>query len=101
MRRYAPFRGRHSVSYMPLATLLVVSGLLHSSPCALLPRQDMHPHVSGERLVRPPQRNKEKFQQLTEFERGRVIALRGGFSYHAIGVRVQLNSSTVMRVWKE
>ncbi|GFW94471.1 transposable element Tc1 transposase [Trichonephila clavipes] len=25
----------------------------------------------------------------------------GGFSYHAIGARVQRNSSTVMRVWKQ
>ncbi|GFT07891.1 transposable element Tcb1 transposase [Trichonephila clavipes] len=49
-----------------------------------------------------PRRNKEKFQQLTEFERGRIIGLReGGFSYHAIGARVQRNSSTVKRVWKQ
>ncbi|GFT74079.1 uncharacterized protein TNCV_3708011 [Trichonephila clavipes] len=50
----------------------------------------------------PPRRNKEKFQQLTEFERGRIIGLReGGFSYNALGARVQRKSSTVMRVWKE
>ncbi|GFT83678.1 transposable element Tc1 transposase [Trichonephila clavipes] len=50
----------------------------------------------------PPRRNKEKFQQLTEFERGRIIGLReGGFSSRAIGTRVQWNSSTVMRVWKQ
>ncbi|GFW75742.1 transposable element Tc1 transposase [Trichonephila clavipes] len=50
----------------------------------------------------PPQRNKEKFQQLTEFEKGRIIGLReGGFSFHTIGARVQRNSSTVMRVWKQ
>ncbi|GFX13073.1 transposable element Tc1 transposase [Trichonephila clavipes] len=50
----------------------------------------------------PPRRNKEEFQQLTEFERGRIIGLReGGFSYRAIGARVQRNSSTVMRVWKQ
>ncbi|GFT76278.1 transposable element Tc1 transposase [Trichonephila clavipes] len=42
----------------------------------------------------PPRRNKEKFQQLTEFE-------RGGFSCHAIRARVQGNSSTAMRVWKQ
>ncbi|GFT83926.1 hypothetical protein TNCV_2020081 [Trichonephila clavipes] len=47
----------------------------------------------------PPRRNKEKFQQLTEFERRRIIGLReGGFSYSAIGARVQRNSSTVMRL---
>ncbi|GFY06216.1 uncharacterized protein TNCV_2680101 [Trichonephila clavipes] len=50
----------------------------------------------------PPRRKKEKFQQLTEFERGRIIGLREGeFSYHAIGARGQRNSSTVMRVWKQ
>ncbi|GFU45385.1 transposable element Tc1 transposase [Trichonephila clavipes] len=33
---------------------------------------------------------------------GEDIGLRvGGFSYHSIGVRVQRNSSTVMRVWKQ
>ncbi|GFW78016.1 transposable element Tc1 transposase [Trichonephila clavipes] len=49
----------------------------------------------------PPRRNKEKLQQITEFKRGRIIDLReGGFSYRAIGARVQRNSSTVMRVWK-
>ncbi|GFV77290.1 transposable element Tc1 transposase [Trichonephila clavipes] len=41
----------------------------------------------------PPRRNKEKFQQLTEFKRGRIIGLReGGFSYRAEGARVQRNS---------
>ncbi|PRD31868.1 UNVERIFIED_CONTAM: hypothetical protein NCL1_22198 [Trichonephila clavipes] len=50
----------------------------------------------------PPQRNKEKFQQRTEFKRVRIIVLReGGFSYRAIGARVQRNSFKVMRVWKQ
>ncbi|GFS89744.1 transposable element Tc1 transposase [Trichonephila clavipes] len=50
----------------------------------------------------PPHRTKEKSQQLTEFERGRIIGLREGeFSYRAIGARVQPNNSTVMRVWKQ
>ncbi|GFY23728.1 transposable element Tc1 transposase [Trichonephila clavipes] len=50
----------------------------------------------------PPRRNKEKFQQLTEFERGKIIDLcEGGFSYRAIRARGQWNSSTVMRVWKQ
>ncbi|GFX05431.1 transposable element Tc1 transposase [Trichonephila clavipes] len=49
-----------------------------------------------------PRRNKEKFQQLTEFERGRISGLREGrFSYRIIGVREQRNISTVIRVWKE
>ncbi|GFV57564.1 transposable element Tcb1 transposase [Trichonephila clavipes] len=47
-------------------------------------------------------RKKEKFQLRTEFENGKIIGLReGGFSYHTIGTRVQWNSSTVMRVWKQ
>ncbi|GFW24786.1 hypothetical protein TNCV_1960531 [Trichonephila clavipes] len=46
-----------------------------------------------------PRRKKEKFQQLTEFERGRIAGIReGGFPYLAIGAHVQRNSSTVMRV---
>ncbi|GFW11763.1 transposable element Tc1 transposase [Trichonephila clavipes] len=50
----------------------------------------------------PPRRNKKKFQQHTESERGRIICLReGGFFYRTKGVRVQRNSSTVMRVWKQ
>ncbi|GFU36393.1 transposable element Tcb2 transposase [Trichonephila clavipes] len=48
--------------------------------------------------VRPPRRNQETFQQL----KGRIIGLReGGFSYRAIGARVQRNSSAVMRIWKQ
>ncbi|GFY22403.1 hypothetical protein TNCV_2176641 [Trichonephila clavipes] len=40
----------------------------------------------------PHRRNKEKFQQFTEFERGRIIGIReGGFFYHAIAARVQRN----------
>ncbi|GFW04838.1 uncharacterized protein TNCV_4880731 [Trichonephila clavipes] len=50
----------------------------------------------------PLRRNKEKFKQLTEFEWGKINSLReGGFSYPAIGARVQRNSSTVIRVWKQ
>ncbi|GFV32202.1 transposable element Tc1 transposase [Trichonephila clavipes] len=34
--------------------------------------------------------------------KGRITGFReGGFSYRAIGVRMQRNSSTVMRVWKQ
>ncbi|GFS68162.1 uncharacterized protein TNCV_439141 [Trichonephila clavipes] len=50
----------------------------------------------------PPRRNKEKFQQLLQFERRRIIGLReGGFSYREIGARVQRNNSTGMRVRKQ
>ncbi|GFX51367.1 HTH_Tnp_Tc3_2 domain-containing protein [Trichonephila clavipes] len=45
----------------------------------------------------PPRRNKEKFQQLTEFEHGRIIGLReGGFSYQAIEDPVQRNRLAVL-----
>ncbi|GFV87083.1 hypothetical protein TNCV_5113011 [Trichonephila clavipes] len=47
-------------------------------------------------------RKKEKFQKLTEFERRIIIGLlEEEFSYRALGARVQWNSSTVMRVWKQ
>ena len=50
----------------------------------------------------PPRPNKEKFQQLTEFEKERNIGLReGGFSYRAVAVYVQRNSYTLIRVWKQ
>ncbi|GFU67368.1 hypothetical protein TNCV_640681 [Trichonephila clavipes] len=40
-----------------------------------------------------PRRNKQKFQQLTEFEQGRIIGLReGGFSYSTIGACVHFHS---------
>ncbi|GFS59924.1 uncharacterized protein TNCV_3957231 [Trichonephila clavipes] len=59
----------------------------------------------NETTVRPKyasRRNKEKFQQITEFERVKIVGLQeGGFSYHVIGARVQWSSSTVMRVWKQ
>ncbi|GFU84054.1 uncharacterized protein TNCV_679531 [Trichonephila clavipes] len=49
-----------------------------------------------------PGRNKKKFQTLMQFERVRIIGLqKGGYSYHAIGARVQRNSSTVMRIRKQ
>ncbi|GFX65775.1 hypothetical protein TNCV_2043091 [Trichonephila clavipes] len=45
---------------------------------------------------------RRKFQQLKEFERGRITSLRDrGFSYRTIGVRVLRNSSTVIRVWEQ
>ena len=49
-----------------------------------------------------PRPKKEKFQQLTEFERRRIIGLReGGFSNPAIAGCVQRNSSTVKRIVKQ
>ena len=50
----------------------------------------------------PVTRKKEKFQQLTGFERGKIIGLQeGGFSYCSRAARMQRNSSTVMRVLKQ
>ncbi|GFT21157.1 transposable element Tcb2 transposase [Trichonephila clavipes] len=47
-------------------------------------------------------RNKVNIQQVTESERGKNVGLlEGGFSYLSIGARVQRNSSTVMRFWKQ
>ncbi|GFW81752.1 transposable element Tcb1 transposase [Trichonephila clavipes] len=51
----------------------------------------------------PPRRNKEKFQQLTEFDRGLSAFEKEDFTIALyIDARVkQPNSSTVMRVWKQ
>nr|XP_042913511.1 uncharacterized protein LOC122273521 [Parasteatoda tepidariorum] len=47
-------------------------------------------------------RKRASFQQLTEFERGRIIGLQeAGLSYRTDAARVQRNSSTVMRAWKQ
>ncbi|GFV41748.1 transposable element Tcb2 transposase [Trichonephila clavipes] len=65
----------------------------HDNVIKVAPERDLNMH---------PRRNKEKFQQLTEFVWGRIIGLtEGGFSYHAIGARVQRNSSTVMQIRKQ
>ncbi|GFV52079.1 transposable element Tc1 transposase [Trichonephila clavipes] len=43
-----------------------------------------------------------KFEQISEFERGRIVGLReAGLSYRAVAARVQRNSSTNMRVSKQ
>ncbi|GFV06879.1 transposable element Tc1 transposase [Trichonephila clavipes] len=43
-----------------------------------------------------------KFEQISEFERGRIVGLReAGLSYRAVAARVQRNSSTIMRVSKQ
>ena len=59
----------------------------------------------GKHLVRPSMSlrwKKEIFQQLMEFERGRVIELQeGGFSYRTIAACMQRNDSIVMWVWKQ
>ncbi|GFU72554.1 uncharacterized protein TNCV_729631 [Trichonephila clavipes] len=49
----------------------------------------------------PPRRNKKKFEQLTEVKRGGLSAFKKENFPIAIGARAQLNSSTVMRVWKQ
>ncbi|GFV69379.1 transposable element Tc1 transposase [Trichonephila clavipes] len=43
-----------------------------------------------------------KFEQISVFERGRIVGLReAGLSYRAVAARVQRNSSTIMRVSKQ
>ncbi|GFT44137.1 transposable element Tc1 transposase [Trichonephila clavipes] len=43
-----------------------------------------------------------KFEQISEFERCRIVGLReAGLSYRAVATRVQRNSSTIMRVSKQ
>ncbi|GFS59940.1 transposable element Tc1 transposase [Trichonephila clavipes] len=50
----------------------------------------------------PRRRKGAKFEQISKFERGRIIGLReAGLSYHAVATRVQRNSSTIMRVSKQ
>ncbi|GFY24274.1 transposable element Tc1 transposase [Trichonephila clavipes] len=50
----------------------------------------------------PCRRKGAKFEQISEFERGKIIGLReAGLSYRAVAARVQRNSSTIMRVSKQ
>ncbi|GFX13744.1 transposable element Tcb2 transposase [Trichonephila clavipes] len=50
----------------------------------------------------PRRRKGAKFEQISEFERGRIFGLRkAGLSYRAVAARAQRNSSTIMRVWKQ
>ncbi|XP_071039937.1 uncharacterized protein [Parasteatoda tepidariorum] len=50
----------------------------------------------------PLRRKRARFQQLTEFEQGRIIGLREAeLSYREVAVCVQRNSSTAKRVWKQ
>ncbi|GBN55869.1 hypothetical protein AVEN_87235-1 [Araneus ventricosus] len=47
-------------------------------------------------------RRRSHYQQLTEFERGRVVGLReGGFSFRAIAERLGRNASTVHDCWQQ
>ena len=48
----------------------------------------------------PLRRKREKFQQITEFERERIIGLQnGGLYYCVIAACVQQN--TAIRIWKQ
>ncbi|GFU89004.1 transposable element Tc1 transposase [Trichonephila clavipes] len=50
----------------------------------------------------PRRRKGVKFEQISVFERGRIVGLReAGLSYRAVAARVQRNSSTIMRVSKQ
>ncbi|GBM76208.1 hypothetical protein AVEN_55044-1 [Araneus ventricosus] len=50
----------------------------------------------------PLRRRRNHYQQLTEFERGRVVGLReGGFSFRDIAERLGRNVSTVHDCWQQ
>ncbi|GFT90109.1 transposable element Tc1 transposase [Trichonephila clavipes] len=50
----------------------------------------------------PRRRKGAKFEQILDFERGRIVGLReAGLSYRAVATREQRNSSTIMRVSKQ
>ncbi|GFW78019.1 transposable element Tc1 transposase [Trichonephila clavipes] len=50
----------------------------------------------------PHRRKGVKFEQISEFERSRIVGLReAGLSYRAVAPHVQRNSSTIMRVSKQ
>ncbi|GFW11321.1 transposable element Tcb2 transposase [Trichonephila clavipes] len=50
----------------------------------------------------PCRRKGAKFEQISEFERGKIVGLREpGLSYRAVAARVQRNISTIMRVSKQ
>ncbi|GBM75265.1 hypothetical protein AVEN_214586-1 [Araneus ventricosus] len=50
----------------------------------------------------PLRRRRSHYQQLTEFERGRVVGLReGGFSFRDIAERLGRNVSTVHDCWQQ
>jgi transposase len=50
----------------------------------------------------PLRRRRSHYQQLTEFERGRIIGLReGGFSFREIAERLSRNASTVHECWQQ
>ncbi|GFX88288.1 transposable element Tcb2 transposase [Trichonephila clavipes] len=50
----------------------------------------------------PCRRKGAKFEQISEFERGKIVGLReAGLSYGAVAARVQRNSSAIMRVSKQ
>ncbi|GFU01082.1 transposable element Tcb1 transposase [Trichonephila clavipes] len=50
----------------------------------------------------PRRRKGAKFEQISEFKRGRIVGLHEAeLSYRAVAARVQRNSSTIMRVSKQ
>ena len=49
----------------------------------------------------PRVRRRNVYHQLTDFERGRIVGLReGGLSYREIGLRLNRNPATIMRVYQ-
>lgn len=50
----------------------------------------------------PRRRQRVRYEQVSEFERGRIVGLREtGLSYRAIAARVGREASTVVRVWRQ
>ncbi|GFY16220.1 transposable element Tc1 transposase [Trichonephila clavipes] len=71
-----------------------VGPFLNGLPGAIFQEDNARPHTA--RVV---QDFLLKFEQILEFERGRIVGLReAGLSYRAVAARVQRNSSTIMRV---
>ncbi|PSN31409.1 hypothetical protein C0J52_25475 [Blattella germanica] len=61
-----------------------------------------HPRIANCRLGMPHRRERAQYQQVSPFERGRLIGLReAGLSYRDIAARTGHAATTVMRVWNE
>ncbi|GFW15964.1 transposable element Tcb2 transposase [Trichonephila clavipes] len=76
-----------------------IQSLFESMPRRVAAVISNHGGYSGYRFWQEPHFTEgAKFEQISEFERGRIIGLReAGLSYRAVATRVQRNSSTIMR----
>ncbi|GFX86923.1 transposable element Tc1 transposase [Trichonephila clavipes] len=63
---------------------------------------DLHASFVESESAKNALNQRVKFEQISVFERGRIVGLReAGLSYRAVAARVQRNSSTIMRVSKQ